>query len=101
MQMLVHRTISLHRKLETVVARQTALVPNPASADDGLTSEHRALIGDQREIERELKKQQSLLKQQMDCQERVRRRLLEGAKAARDADGESVEHHDNTESADK
>jgi hypothetical protein len=101
MQMLVHRTISLHRKLETVVARQTALVPNPASADDGLTSEHRTLIGDQREIERELKKQQSLLKQQMDCQERVRRKLLEGAEAVRDVDGASMDHQDNTESADK
>jgi hypothetical protein len=83
LQMMVHRTLSLHRKLEGVVARQTSLVPNTTSADDGLTSEHRALVSDQREIERELKKQQSLLKQQMDCQEVVRQKLLDDAKSAR------------------
>jgi len=77
MQMMVHRTVSLQRKLQLALERQSfALQKSGSSSELDFMKEHQRLIREQREMQVELEKQQTILKLQMEEQEVVRQQLL-------------------------
>jgi len=79
MQMIMHRTVSLQRKLQLALERQSdALKHSPVDAHSQaeFIKEHSRLVSEQKEMQAELQKQQQMLKQEMEEQEQLRQAFL-------------------------
>ncbi|KAA8495030.1 Transcription factor PCL1 [Porphyridium purpureum] len=78
MQMIAHRTVSLQRKLQFTLERQSEVLQacerNPGASE--VVKEHSRLLAEQRQMQEDLRRQQVLLKSEMEEQERLRRELL-------------------------
>eukprot|EP00188_Purpureofilum_apyrenoidigerum_P000001 Plantae.Rhodophyta-Purpureofilum_apyrenoidigerum.ctg10002.p1 GENE.Plantae.Rhodophyta-Purpureofilum_apyrenoidigerum.ctg10002~~Plantae.Rhodophyta-Purpureofilum_apyrenoidigerum.ctg10002.p1 ORF type:complete len:514 (+),score=90.38 Plantae.Rhodophyta-Purpureofilum_apyrenoidigerum.ctg10002:307-1848(+) len=81
MQMIVHRTKTLHRKVLLSIERLAAL---STKKEDYHNMVHPVQLGqEQRELQAQLEEQQQLLRQQIEEQEEIRRQLLQYAEGYR------------------